>query len=36
MLRRVGLGSVRLKMAVQACSRFSVLPVQPDNHAIHP
>ncbi len=26
-------GSTRLKMVVLACSHFSVLPVQPDNHA---
>ncbi len=29
-----GNGSMRLKMAVLACSHFSVLPVQPDNHAV--
>ncbi len=29
-------GSKRLAMAILACSHFSVLPVQPDNHAIHP
>lgn len=31
-----GHGSARLNLAVLACSRFSVLPVQPDNHAVHP
>jgi Protein of unknown function (DUF4232) len=30
-----GHGSMRLDMAVLACAHFSVLPVQPDNHAIH-
>lgn len=29
-------GSKRLRMAVLACARFSVLPVQPRDHAIHP
>lgn len=29
-----GHGSIRLKLAVLACSNFSVLPVQPDNHAV--
>lgn len=31
-----GHGSDRLNMKVQACAKFSVLPVQPDNHAVHP
>lgn len=31
-----GHGSDRLSMRVQACAKFSVLPVQPDNHAVHP
>jgi hypothetical protein len=26
----------RLNMKVQACSKFAVLPLQPDDHAIHP
>lgn len=31
-----GHGSKRLSLAVLACAQFSVLPVQPDNKAIHP
>jgi hypothetical protein len=31
-----GHGSKRLTLSVQACPSFSVLPVQPDNKAIHP
>jgi Protein of unknown function (DUF4232) len=31
-----GHGSKRLALAVLACAHFSVLPVQPDNRAIHP
>lgn len=31
-----GHGKQRLVIPVQACKQFSVLPVQPDNKAIHP
>lgn len=31
-----GHGSERLSLAVLACAQFTVLPVQPDNKAIHP
>jgi Protein of unknown function (DUF4232) len=31
-----GHGAARLKLSVLACSHFTVLPVQPDNHALHP
>ncbi len=31
-----GHGTNRLSISIQACARFSVLPVQPDNKAIHP
>jgi len=31
-----GHGSAKLNIRVLACSKFSVLPVQPDNRAIHP
>ncbi len=31
-----GHGKQRLVIPVQACKRFAVLPVQPDNKAIHP
>ncbi len=31
-----GTGSERLTLPVLACAQFSVLPVQPDDHAIHP
>jgi hypothetical protein len=31
-----GHGSARLNLKVQACPKFSILPVQPDDKAIHP
>jgi len=31
-----GHGSKRLNLAALACAQFSVLPVQPDNKAVHP
>jgi hypothetical protein len=31
-----GSGSERVKLSVLACAEFSVLPVQPGDHAIHP